>query len=288
MRAIDMHSHYSTKKGYCEKNPEALARVKKVFRCEINYRTEQEMAEDLRRAEVKAIFDFGPFLYDLPIDEIKEYNDYAGQLVRDFPDVIIGFWAAGEPRYGRKGLRELERCLRDLGAVGMQASGMTRHLPVSDKEWWPFYELCLEAKAPVLIMQGWGAAGAQHPGGKGFHIFDEHPMHTDKVAAKFPELTIIAARPAWPWQNELIAVLLHKSNVWYELHGWLPKYYPPELKWDIARRLQDKIMWGADYPLIPYARHFKSWEEEGYKKEILDKILFKNAQRLFAYLGRKV
>lgn len=288
MRAIDMHSHYSTKKGYCVKTPEDLAGVKKVFKCEINYRSEQEMAEDLRKADVKAILDFGRFLNDLPIDEIRGYNDYAKQMIQDFPDVIIGFWAAGAPSYGRKGLRELERCLRDLGAVGMQLSGMTRHLPASDKEWWPFYELCMEAKAPVLIMQGWGAGGAGQPGGKGFRIFDAHPMHTDEVAARFPELTIIAARPAWPWQNEMIAVVLHKLNVWYELHGWLPKHYPPELKWDIARRLQDKIMWGADYPLIPYERHFKSWEEEGYNKEILDKVLFMNSQRLFASLGRQV
>jgi hypothetical protein len=55
MRAIDMHSHYSTQKGYCEKTPEGLARIKKVFRCEIDYKTEREMAEDLRRADVKAI-----------------------------------------------------------------------------------------------------------------------------------------------------------------------------------------------------------------------------------------
>lgn len=31
MRAIDMHSHYSTKKGYCVKTPEDLAGVKKFL-----------------------------------------------------------------------------------------------------------------------------------------------------------------------------------------------------------------------------------------------------------------
>ena len=288
MRAIDMHSHYSTKKGYCVKTAEELEKIEKVFKCKTNYRTEEGMAGDLRKADVKAILDFGPFLHNLPMEAIREYNDYACQMARDFSDVIIGFWASAEPHYGLKGLRELERCLRDLGAVGMQLSGMTRRLPVSEKEWWPFYELCIEAKAPVLIMQGWGAAGAGHPGGKGYRIFDEHPMHTDEVAARFPDLTIIAARPAWPWQNELNAVLLHKANVWYELHGWLPKYYPTELKWEIVHRLQDKVMWGADYPLLSYERHFADWEKEGYDKKILEKILYKNAQRLFMSLGRQI
>jgi predicted TIM-barrel fold metal-dependent hydrolase len=54
----------------------------------------------------------------------------------------------------------------------------------------------------------------------------------------FAELTIIAARPAWPWQSEMIAVLLHKPNVWHELHGWSPKYFTDELKRDIPRATQ--------------------------------------------------
>jgi predicted TIM-barrel fold metal-dependent hydrolase len=45
----------------------------------------------------------------------------------------------------------------------------------------------------------------------------------DAVAARFGDLTIISARPAWPWQSEMIAVLLQKPNVWCELHGWSPK-----------------------------------------------------------------
>ena len=56
------------------------------------------------------------------------------------------------------------------------------------------------------------------------------------TAALAPDLKIIAGRPAWPWQDEMIAILLHKPNVWNELHGWSPKYLTDALKRDIRSR----------------------------------------------------
>ena len=131
--------------------------------------------------------------------------------------------------------------------LAVEASGLG--IAPSDKVFYPFYELCVEVNAPVSICVGYTGWGEGLPGGRGFYLEDCHPRHVDKIASKFPELTIIAGRPAWPWQNEMIAVLLHKPNVLYELHGWAPKYFPQELKCEIRHRLQDKVMLGADYPI---------------------------------------
>ena len=76
----------------------------------------------------------------------------------------------------------------------------------------------------------------------GVVLDDGHPRHVDRVAARYPELKILAGRPAWPWQDDMIAVLLHKGNIRYELHGWSPKYFTPALKKEIGGRLQDRIM----------------------------------------------
>jgi hypothetical protein len=45
-------------------------------------------------------------------------------------------------------------------------------------------------------------------------------------------------------------------------------------------RLQDKIMFGSDYPSIPYPRLLKEWAELGYKDEIMEKIFHQNAERI--------
>ena len=103
---------------------------------------------------------------------------------------------------------------------------------------------------------------------------------------RFAELTIIAARPAWPWQSEMIAVLLHKPNVWCELHGWSPKYFTDELKREIPRRLDERVMFAADYPLFRYERLFADWCGLGYSEQVLEQILRRNAEALLAGLRR--
>jgi hypothetical protein len=51
------------------------------------------------------------------------------------------------------------------------------------------------------------------PGGNGVLLDLCHPRYVDEVAMRYPELTIIAGRAAWPWQKDMIAVLLHKPSV---------------------------------------------------------------------------
>ncbi len=78
----------------------------------------------------------------------------------------------------------------------------------------------------------------------------------------------------------MLAVALHKGNVSWELSGWAPKYFPDSLKRDIKARLRDKIMFGSDYPSIPYERIFKEWQELSYSDELMEKIYHQNAERI--------
>jgi predicted TIM-barrel fold metal-dependent hydrolase len=82
----------------------------------------------------------------------------------------------------------------------------------------------------------------------------------------------------------MIAVLLHKTNVWYEVHGWSPKYFTQDLKHEISRRLKDRVMFGADYPLIRYERLVSDWKAEGYEPDVLEKVFHKNAENFLATL----
>ena len=59
MRFIDMHSHWKTRRGYVFQTEEELARQRHTWRSTPEYATEEEMAEDFRRAGVQVILDFG-------------------------------------------------------------------------------------------------------------------------------------------------------------------------------------------------------------------------------------
>lgn len=288
LRAIDLHSHYSTEEGYLYRGQKSIELAEKIYRMKVTYRTVEEMAQDFRDAGVKVFLDYGfTIADDCPIDEIKKLHDITASILKDHGDVVAGAWAAINPKTGIKGLRELERCF-ELGFTGFTSNPPMVGVPPTDPIYLPFFELCLERGAPVLLCVGYTAWGAGHPGGKGVRLECAHPRYIDELATLFPELTIIAGRPAWPWQTEMIAVLLHKPNVYNELHGWSPKYFTDDLKWEIGHRLQDKIMFGSDYPLFSYERLFKDWESLGYSKEILKKVFLENARALFKDLGRSI
>jgi len=152
--------------------------------------------------------------------------------------------------------------------------------PASDPIYAPFYEVALAAHVPVLVMVGYNGSGAGLPGGGGVELELCHPRYIDQLAVRYPTLRIIASRPAWPWQDEMIAVLLHKPNVWNELHGWSPKYLTDAFKREIRNRLKDRVMFGADYPLFRYERLVADWRALGYDDAILERVFFRNAEAL--------
>jgi hypothetical protein len=286
MPIIDMHSHWGTPRGYALQSPEELAQQEKVWRSAPKQVTEAEMADHFRAVGVQVILDLGVRLR-LGLDELQPLHDYAFETQRKYPDVILGNWFHLDPRLGPDGVRELQRCI-DAGAgfVGLAVPGAGYNIAANDPRYEPYYRLCIDAGVPVLILVGTTGLGATLPGGGGIRLECSHPRYLDDAAATYPDLTIVASRPAWPWQAELIAVLLHKTSVWYELHGWAPKYFTADLKHEIPRRLKDRVMFGADYPLLAYERLIAEWRSEGYPEDVLDGVFYRNAQRFLAGLQR--
>ena len=285
MKMIDIHSHWGTKRGYTLRTDEELAQQKKTWNSEPKYATEDQMADYFRRSNVRAVLDFG-FTKFIPLDEARAVHDYGFETERAHTDAIIGHWIHIDPHTGVEGVRELRRCIENApGFIGFAVSGSGSG-PPSDPAWKPFYELCIEARIPALIFVGTTGLGAGLPGGAGIVLDDCHPRHLDQVAAKHPQLQIVAARPGWPWQAETIAVLMHKRNIWYEVHGWSPKYFTPDLKHEIPRRLRERVMFGADYPLFTYERLVRDWRSEGYTEDVLEDVFVNNAERFLAQVKR--
>jgi uncharacterized protein len=281
MQLFDCHSHWATRRGYLFRTPEELARQAAVWKTEVRYFTEEEQAEYLRRNGVRALLDLSITKF-APIEEMRALHDYAFEQQRLHPDVIAGHWLQFDPRRGEEVLREFERCLEVApGFVGVCVNGQVTGVPAADPLWEPFYRRSVDLGRPVMILCGLTGIGQGLPGGKGILLDDGHPRHVDAVAARHPDLRVLAARPAYPWQDEMIAILLHKANVSYELHGWGPRQYAPALKKEIAGRLQDRVMFGCDFPVLRYEKVLADWDREAYPHEVLDKVLRRNAQAFF-------
>jgi hypothetical protein len=105
-------------------------------------------------------------------------------------------------------------------------------------------------------------------------------MHLDDVAIDFPDCPIIIAHPSWPWQDEALSVAMHKPNVYIDLSGWSPKYFPKQLVQYANTMLKNRVLFGTDFPLITPERWMNDFEEAGFKEEVKPLILKENAIRM--------
>jgi predicted TIM-barrel fold metal-dependent hydrolase len=130
------------------------------------------------------------------------------------------------------------------------------------------------------VHTGQTGIGAGTPGGGGFRLGYSNPMLLDVVAADFPDLDIVFAHPSVPWQDEAISIATHKSNVWIDLSGWSPKYFPENLLRAARSYLQDRVLFGSDFPMLHPTRWRDDFAAHGFDESVTRKILRDNAIRL--------
>lgn len=282
MKLFDCHSHWATEKGYLFRTEAERAQQVKIWKTPFELFSEEEQADYFRKHNVRTIQDIS-WIKELSLDEMRPYHDYVLDVQRQHRDVMFGQWLQFDPRrHGKAAVAEYQRCVeKRVGFVGLCVNGQVTGVPACEPEWDPFYKASIDAGAPVMILAGLTGIGQGLPGGKGIVLDDGHPRHIDRVAARYPDLKILAARPAWPWQEEMIAIMIHKPNVSYELHGWGPRQFTPALKKEIGGRMQDRIMFGCDFPVLRYEKVIADWSAEGYTETVLEKILHKNAEAYF-------
>jgi hypothetical protein len=277
MRIIDVHCYPNTKEWIACQQPyvDALA---KYWNRSWTPKGEDEVVKDFADAGVEAILvalDLETTVGTPPCS-----NDFVSAMQKRYPDRIIQAWAAVDPFKGQQAIGEATRAIQELHMLGFHFHPIVGHFAVNDRRIYPLFEVINELNVPVLIDVGTTGMGAGMPGGMGAKLRHAHPSAIDELAADFPNLKIVAAHPGWPWVDEMTAVALHKGNVFWEVSGWAPKYFPPQLKTDIRGRLKDKIMFGSDYPSMPHARLLREWGELGYADDIMERVFHGNAERV--------
>jgi len=207
-------------------------------------------------------------------------NDEVASVVKKYPGQFVGF-ASVDPWKGKWAIAEIERAVSALGLIGAKFHpGIQAFLP-NDHRFYPLYEKISELGIPALFHTGTNGLGAGTPGGMGVKMDYSRPIYLDAVAADFPELTVIGAHPAWPWHDEMLAIIGHKSNVFMDLSGWSPKYIPRSVMDEARTRFQDRILFGSDFPFITPERWLKDFDSlDGFTPEVRQKILYNNASRI--------
>ncbi|MEZ4630325.1 MAG: amidohydrolase family protein [Deinococcales bacterium] len=194
-------------------------------------------------------------------------------------DIMMAF-ASIDPHKGMMGVREAKRLIVDYGVKGFKFHPTVQGFVPNDRMAYKLYEVIAEAKLPAIFHSGHSGIGTGMRGGGGLHLKHSNPIYLDDVAVDFPDMTIIIAHPSWPWQDEALSVCLHKPNVYIDLSGWSPKYFPPQLVQYANTQLKHKMLFGTDFPLITPDRWLKDFETAGFRPEVRSLILKENAVKL--------
>jgi predicted TIM-barrel fold metal-dependent hydrolase len=206
-------------------------------------------------------------------------NDSIARAVSEHPDVFFGFGSVDPLQDIHWCVEEVQRC-RQLGLRGLKFQQTVQGFFPNEERFYPIYEAAQRLNLVCLFHMGTTGIAAGAPGGLGLKLKYARPIYVDDVAADFPRLTIIGAHPGWPWTDELLAMAVHKGNVYIDLSGWAPKHFPPSLVQYARTLLQDKVLFGTDWPLISIDRWEREFKALGFPEDVQQKVMLGNALEL--------
>ena len=275
--AIDVHTHAWKSALQVDDVPtdsqEAMGRY---FRYQPQHQTVPEMARMYRKLKMA----FVVFTVDGEKGASRRItNEEIAELAQQNSDVAIPF-ASINPHRGVDGVRAARKLISEYKVKGFKFHPSVQEFNPNDRMAYPLYEVIAEARLPALFHTGQTGVGAGTPGGGGVRLKYSNPMLLDDVAADFADMPIILAHPSFPWQEEALSVATHKPQVYIDLSGWSPKYFPPILVQYANTLLKDKILFGSDYPVIDPQRWMAEFDKLPIKPEVRPLIMKENAARL--------
>ena len=282
--AIDVHTHAEiSEDGHVSLPDDLMQASAKYFKSsEGRTPTLDQIAERYRAAHMAAVV----FTVDAEhqTGHAPVPNDDVARAAQRHSDVLIPFGSI-DPHRGAAGVDEARRLVTEMGMRGFKFHPTLQGFSPDDPMAYPLYEAIQELGVPALFHSGQTGIGAGMPGGNGLRLRHSNPMLLDDVAADFPDLTIILAHPSFPWQDEALSVATHKANVFIDLSGWSPKYFPPLLVQYANTILKDKVLFGSDYPLITPERWISDLDTLPIRDEVRPLILKENAIRVLGLRG---
>jgi predicted TIM-barrel fold metal-dependent hydrolase len=274
--AIDIHTHAWASVRQAAAPNEMQKALGGYFKTRPEHTTVPEMADYYRRLKMA----FVVFSVDGdPGVPPTVTNEEIAELAHQHADVAIPF-ASVNPHRGAEGVSWARRLIQDYGVKGFKFHPSEQRFYPNDRMAYPLYEVIAEARLPALFHTGQTGVGAGTPGGGGIRLKYSQPMLVDDVAADFPDMPIILAHPSFPWQEEALSIATHKPQVYIDLSGWSPKYFPPLLVQYTNTLLKDKILFGSDYPVLTPERWMEEFDKLPIKPDVRPLILKHNAVKL--------
>jgi uncharacterized protein len=277
--SVDFHVHPWTA-AFMKKNP-PIMKACDFFKLDLSKlpTTTGQLISEMEEAGVESAVILGQDTHATKNPSFRAYtlkNEEVAQIAAKSGDRLIPF-AGVDPNAGREAVSELRRSIRKLGMRGLKIhSSANAVYPNDRRRMFPIYELCQEQGLPILFHSGTTGLGD-------CEIGYSKPEFLDEVCQAFPDMKVVLAHFGWPWTEVTLAVALRNPNVFIDVSGWKPRYLPPVLLPYMNGILQDRFLFGTDYPMIRHSDWLTDFETSlgpKLKPGVADKLLRANALRL--------
>jgi len=279
-RLVDTHAHFPTREFLVDAGGNMMADAAERFGTELETSDFEEMYDQYREAGIgRAVllgWDAETNTGNPPIP-----NDRVAAVRDEYPDFFVGFGSVDPLKDDP--VREAIRCVEDLDLSGFKFQQIAQGFDPSAERHDHLWSVIEDLGVPVVFHGGTSTLGADSPGGRGLQVRHGDPLLVDDVAARHPDLQILLAHPAFPWEKEQLAVCQQKGNVSMDLSGWLPRYIDEQVLRYAGTMLQDRVMFGTDYPMIEPGTWLESFAADtDFDEDVQRKLLYENAE---AFLG---
>jgi hypothetical protein len=174
-------------------------------------------------------------------------------------------------------MREVRRCVSELGFKAIRVLPWLWELPPSDRRYYPVYAACCELGVPFCTQIGHtGPLMPSEPG---------RPIHLDPVALEFPELTIVGGHIGYPWTDEAIALATKHERLYIDTSAYVPPRYPAALVDFLRGHGRRKVLWGSNYPMIAPQQAISGVDALGLDDEAKRLFVGGNAVRVYGLDG---
>ena len=200
-------------------------------------------------------------------------NEEVAALVEAHPDRFVGV-ASVDLREPVSAVRELRRCVNELGFKALRVVPWLWGLPPNDRRYYPLYAECVELGIPFCTQVG-------HTGPLRTSETGRPIPYLDDVALDFPDLIIIAGHIGYPWTEEMIALARKYPNVYIDTSAYTARRYPRPLVEYMQGRGRRKVLFGTNYPMLTPQQCLEDVDALDLDTEAKEMFLAGNARRIF-------
>lgn len=200
-------------------------------------------------------------------------NDEVAGWVQAAPARLAGL-AAVDLRRPVEAVRELRRCVTELGFKGLRVLPWLWEVPPTDRRLYPLLTACVELGVPFCTQVG--HTGPLRPSETGRPI-----PYIDQIAIDFPDLVIVGGHIGYPWTEEMVAVCRKHPNVHIDTSAYTVRRYPPELVRYLTADGRERVLFGTNWPMIAPERALAGLDDLGLDDETRAAFLDGNARRVF-------